>query len=112
MLTVLVGQIQQAYANLLDAAGPLKYPTSDELGCPRITCRFNRFQTGNIYWSPTPGAHEVHGAIFAEYGRQGYENSRFRLPTTGEFVVPGGRQVNFQGGWIKWLSAGNRIVTS
>lgn len=93
-------------------AGPLKYPKSDEIKCPTKACWFNRFETGNIYWSAATGAHAVYGAIFAAYGRNGYENGRFGLPASDEFAVNGGRQVNFQGGWIRWLSATNSIVTS
>ena len=44
--------------------------------------------------------------------RNSHENGRFGLPTSDEFAVNGGRQVNFQGGWIRWLSATNSIVTS
>ena len=106
------GKIGEAYALAGATAGPLKYPKSDEIKCPTKACWFNRFETGNIYWSAATGAHAVYGAIFAAYGRNGYENGRFGLPTSDEFAVNGGRQVNFQGGWIRWLSATNSIVTS
>lgn len=107
------GAIGNHYVGLSEANGPLLYPTSDELSCPfRANCKFNRFETGNIYWSPTTGAHAVYGAIFAEWGRQGYENGRFGLPTTDEFAVGADRQVNFEGGWIRWISANNTVITS
>lgn len=106
------GAIFSEYANMREAGGALKYPTSDELSCPvRPNCKFNRFETGNIYWSPTTGAHGVYGAIFSEYGRQGYENGRFGLPISGEFGTVD-RQVNFEGGWIRWVAATNSIITS
>ncbi|WP_084811802.1 LGFP repeat-containing protein [Gordonia westfalica] len=65
-----------------------------------------------MYWSAATGARAVYGAVFAAYGRNGYENGRFGRPTSEEFAVNGGRQVNSQGGWIRWLSATNSIVTS
>lgn len=107
------GAIGSRYLDLGAEIGPLKYPTSNELSCPsQGSCFFNRFETGNIYWSPTTGAHGVWGAIFQEYGRQGYEQGRFGLPTTSEFDTPDGKQVNFEGGWIRWLSATGEIITS
>lgn len=107
------GAIGTQYDALQDANGPLRYPISDELNCPpRPNCKFNRFETGNIYWSPATGAHGVYGAIFAEYGRQGYENGRFGLPITGEFGIGADRQVNFEGGWIRWIAATGAIITS
>ncbi|ANI92881.1 Protein PS1 [Dietzia timorensis] len=94
-------------------AGSLMYPTSNELPCPnRGFCSFNRFETGNIYWSPTTNAQAVWGAIFQEYGRQGYENGRFGLPTTSEFDTPDGKQVNFEGGWIRWIRNTGALITS
>lgn len=107
------GEIGRRFLELGAEGGHLKYPTSNELPCPnRGSCFFNRFETGNIYWSATTNAQAVWGAIFQEYGRQGYENGRFGLPTTSEFNVPGGKQVNFQGGWIRWDRATNRTFTS
>ncbi|MFD4366208.1 LGFP repeat-containing protein [Rhodococcus sp. NPDC058521] len=107
------GAIGAQYDALQDANGPLRYPTSDELNCPtRPNCKFNRFETGNIYWSPATGAHGVHGAIFAEYARQGYETGRFGLPTTSEFAIGADRQVNFERGWIRWVAATGAIITS
>lgn len=107
------GRIGQRYLELGAEAGGLKYPTSNELACPnRGSCFFNRFETGNIYWSPTTNAQSVWGAIFLEYGRQGYENGRFGLPTTSEFDTPDGKQVNFERGWIRWIRSTGAIVTS
>ena len=106
------GSIYTTYLNMGDANGAMRYPTSDEISCPtRANCKFNRFETGNIYWSPATGAHGVHGAIFAEYGRQGYENGRFGLPTSGEFGSVD-KQVNFERGWIRYIAATNSIITS
>ena len=107
------GRIGERYLELGAEAGGLKYPTSNELPCPnRGSCFFNRFETGNIYWSPETNAQAVWGAIFQEYGRQGYENGRFGLPVTSEFDVPDGKQVNFQGGWIRWIRNNGAVITS
>lgn len=107
------GRIGERYLELGAEAGSLKYPTSNELPCPnRGFCSFNRFETGNIYWSPTTNAQAVWGAILQEYGRQGYENGRFGLPTTSEFDTPDGKQVNFEGGWIRWIRNTGALITS
>lgn len=42
----------------------------------------------------------------------GFSAERFGLPTSDEFEVPDGRQTNFQGGWIRWVSGTGEILTS
>lgn len=65
---------------------------------------FNRFQGGNVYWSPTTDAHEVHGSIFSSWGASGYENGRLGYPTTDEVATPykPGAYNHFQGGSVYW----------
>lgn len=107
------GAIGNRYNSLGAENGPLRYPTSNELSCPsRGGCFFNRFETGNIYWSASTGAHGVWGAIFNVYGQNGYENSKFGLPVTSEFATPDGLQVNFEGGWIRWIRATGEVISS
>ena len=107
------GQIGERYVSLQAEAGPLGYPTTDELPCPsRANCAFNRFQNGNIYWGGAIGAHGIWGAIFTAYGQNGYENGRFGLPTSSEFDTPDGKQVNFERGWIRWIRATGAVITS
>jgi hypothetical protein len=69
--------------------------------------RFNRFQHGAIYWHPSTGAHEVHGAILARYRALGAEASVLGYPTTDETGTPDrvGRFNHFQAGSIYWTPA-------
>jgi uncharacterized protein with LGFP repeats len=85
----------------------LGYPTSDETGTPDGVGRFNHFQFGSIYWTPATGAHEVHGAIYAEWASLGSERSVLGYPTTDESIPPGGggRYNHFQAGSIYWTPA-------
>ncbi|WP_158171169.1 LGFP repeat-containing protein [Rhodococcus sp. JT-3] len=62
--------------------------TYAEVGTPNGIGRFNRFTEGNIYFNPQAGTHCVYGAIFAEYGRHGYEGGGFGFPTTDEYATP------------------------
>ena len=41
----------------------LGYPTTNEQTTTDGIGRYNHFQKGSIYWSPTTGAHEVFGLI-------------------------------------------------
>ncbi|MCE5289422.1 MAG: trehalose corynomycolyl transferase [Nocardiaceae bacterium] len=105
------GQIGDKYAEMGGPTSALRWPTSGELATPNNLARFNRFETGNIYSSPA-GTYAIHGAIFDAWGREGFEASRFGFPTSDEFAVPDGRQSDFQGGWIKFITGTGQIVTS
>jgi uncharacterized protein with LGFP repeats len=81
------------------------YPTTDETGCPDGVGRFNHFEHGSIYWTPTTGAREVHGAIRDLWASQGWERGPAGYPVSDEFNDPsaaGGRQSHFQRGVIAW----------
>jgi uncharacterized protein with LGFP repeats len=96
------GAILGEYLSLGGSASFLGFPTSDESPAPS-SGRFNTFQGGNIYWTPTTGAHEVHGAILGEYLYLGGPNSFLGFPTSDESPAPnGGRFNTFQGGRIYW----------
>ncbi|QBS44845.1 LGFP repeat-containing protein [Nocardia sp. CS682] len=60
--------------------GPLGYPTSDEVVAPDGMGRFNRFDRGMIYWSPSAGAHSVTGRILEVWAGAGYERSQYGYP--------------------------------
>jgi L,D-peptidoglycan transpeptidase YkuD (ErfK/YbiS/YcfS/YnhG family) len=89
-------------------SGPLGFPTSDEAGTPNGAGRYSLFQHGAVYWSPSTGAHELVGPIWAEYGAVGWENSGLGFPTTGQLSTPdgAGRYTHFQGGSVYWSKAG------
>lgn len=105
------GAIADKYTDLGGPSSAVGWPVSGELPTPNGIGRFNSFQEGNIYFAPA-GTFAVHGAIFDEWGRQGFENGRFGFPVSDEFEVPDGRQVNFERGWIRWVADGDKVLTS
>jgi uncharacterized protein with LGFP repeats len=100
------GEIRVKWAQVGGHRGFIGYPTTDETGCPDGRGRFNQFEHGSIYWTPQTGAHEVHGAIRDRWGQIGFERSRLRYPTSDEQNMTGGRVSRFEGGEIRWTSAG------
>jgi uncharacterized protein with LGFP repeats len=82
-------------------------PTSDEMDVYGVPgARMNTLESGNIYWSPSTGAHVVYGAIGALYQSMGGPLSFLGLPTTDEQGVPGGRVSYFENGKIVWTPNG------
>ncbi|NOG72856.1 hypothetical protein HJG45_21045 [Roseicella sp. DB1501] len=67
---------------------------------------FQHFQQGSIYWTPSLGAHEVHGDIRAKYFSLGAEKSYLKYPMTDELTTQVAgvevRYSNFEGGSINW----------
>lgn len=86
--------------------GLLGYPLTDETPTPDGVGRFNHFQRGSIYWTPTTGAHEVHGAILGKWQDLGWEQGILGYPLIDETATPDGvgRYNHFQGqdGSIFW----------
>lgn len=87
-------------------------PAETSLGLPltgEIDIRggkFQRFEHGNIYWSPESGAHAVpDGDIFTHWGTTGWENGPFGYPVGPQKQIPaGGLEQEFQGGWIRQVN--------
>jgi uncharacterized protein with LGFP repeats len=98
------GAIRALWAQMGWERSILGYPTTDELRAIDGVGRYNRFQGGSIYWTPSTNAHEVHGAIHAKWSRIGFELSPLGYPVTDEFPTPDGlgRYNHFQGGSIYW----------
>ncbi|MDE8588986.1 polysaccharide deacetylase family protein [Arthrobacter sp. NQ4] len=103
------GSIGGHYLEPGGPAGFLGFPLTDETGTPDGVGRFNHFAGGSIYWSPATGAHEVHGAIRAQWTALGWEHSRLGYPTSDEYGITGGRRSDFQHGSILWHEASSRI---
>ena len=99
-----VGDIRAKWLALGGASSFLGQPITSELGTPDGVGRFNHFQGGSIYWTPTLGAHEVHGFIHAKWESLGWERSVLGYPITDELGTPDGvgRFNHFQGGSIYW----------
>jgi hypothetical protein len=82
----------------------LGYPATDETPTPDGVGRYNHFQGGSIYWTPSTGAHEVHGAIRGLWSQLGWERSFLGYPLTNELATADGasRYNLFQHGVIVW----------
>lgn len=107
------GSIRGKYAALGWEKSFLKYPLTNETTTPDGIGRFNHFQGGSIYWSPSTGAWEVHGNIRAHWASLGWERSALGYPISDELVVYGGagRISHFQHGSIYWsATAGARVL--
>jgi uncharacterized protein with LGFP repeats len=104
------GSIRQAWAALGRERSVVGYPLTDELGTPDGVGRYNHFQHGSVYWSPSTGAHEVHGAIRNAWGQSGWERGPLGYPVSGERAVPGGARSDFQSGSILWDAASGRTT--
>src|SRR5664280_1225065 len=92
------GKIYDAWAAHGWEAGQLGYPVTDELGTPDGVGRFSHFTNGSTYWTVAAGAHEVYGAIRAQWAALGWENGPLGYPVSDEHDVTGGRAGSFQGG--------------
>jgi uncharacterized protein with LGFP repeats len=101
------GRIRDRWAALGWERSFLGYPLSDETATPGGGGRYNHFQGGSIYWTPATDAHEVHGAIRAQWASLGWERSFLGYPLTDETTTPDGvgRYNHFQGGSIYWTPA-------
>jgi len=83
----------------------LGFPVTDDTPTPARTGWFTHFQGGSVYWSPATGAHAVRGAIRDRWAALGWERGWLGYPTSEERAVPGGLQLDFQGGWITYDTA-------
>lgn len=69
--------------------------------------RVARYQNGNIYWTPTTGAHEVHGDILTEFGKQAGVNGVLKYPTSDTLTSSDkkSKYSNFENGRIYFRGA-------
>lgn len=103
---LLVGEIRVKYFQGSNEH-VLGCPVTPELGTPDRRGRYNHFQRGSIYWTPSTRAQLVIGDIRRHWERRGWENSCLGYPTTGEISRPphNGGQVKlqyFERGSITW----------
>jgi uncharacterized protein with LGFP repeats len=77
------------------------------VGGPGRNVRMSQFDGCTFYWSPTTGAHEVHGDIRTKYDSLQGPIGFLGLPTTNEMPIPGGlgRMNGFEGGIITWFGS-------
>ena len=100
-----VGEIEAKYVSLGGCTSILGAPTTYEQGTPDGVGRYSVFDQGSIYWTPSLGAHEVHGRIRDAWAAAGWEAGELGYPTSDEYAVAGGRRSDFQHGSITWTSA-------
>ena len=81
------GAIRQKYLELGAEASFLGYPTTNESTTPDGVGRYNHFQAGSIYWTPSTWAHEVHGLIRQYWADHGWErNAALGYPISDELI--------------------------
>ena len=107
------GLIRQKWADLGWENSFLGFPLTDESDVIGAAGRTNSFEGGVISWTPTTGAHEVHGAILRRWLELGRE-AGFGFPLTDELTTPDGRgrYNHFQNGSIYWTpqTRANEVV--
>jgi hypothetical protein len=97
------GAILDKYLSLGGPSSFLGLPTTHETGTPDGVGRYNHFQGGSIYWTPTTGAHEVHGAILDRWARTGREQGYLGYPVSDEEAFDAdGRVSVLQHGQLYW----------
>ena len=74
------GDIRAKYNALGTADGVLGLPLTDETGTPDGVGRYNHFQGGSIYWTPSTGPMMVRGPIRDLWASQGWERGPFGYP--------------------------------
>jgi uncharacterized protein with LGFP repeats len=109
------GRIFSKWRETFFDMGFLGFPLTDELGTPDGIGRFNHFEGGSIYWTPSTDAHIVQGAIRNAWADQGWEKGRLGYPRTDELVENdtngSGRYNLFEGGEIHWTPENGAKVT-
>ncbi|REG37351.1 peptidase M23-like protein [Archangium gephyra] len=105
-----IGDINTRWVALGREAGLLGYPLTDETKTPDGVGRFNHFQNGSIYWTQATGAHEVHGPIRAKWESLGWETGALGYPVKDEYTVTGGRESEFQKGFLTLNTATNTVT--
>lgn len=97
------GAILEKYLAFGAQRSVLGLPITNETGTPDGAGRYNHFQGGSIYWSPSTGAHVVYGAIRDRWAAIGWERSYLGYPLSDEEEFDEGGRVNqFQGGQVYW----------
>jgi SpoIID/LytB domain protein len=101
------GSIREAWARNRWEAGPLGYPVTDETATPDGRGRYNHFQRGSVYWSPSTPASAVHGSIRARWQQLRWELGPLGYPRTDELPTPDGvgRYTHFEKGSVYWSPA-------
>jgi hypothetical protein len=99
------GRIRQRWMELGGVWSELGFPTTNESTTPDGIGRYNHFQNGSIYWTPSTGAHEVTGLIRERWAELRWERGHLGYPTAPPFDVERDRTpyrvARFQNGKIE-----------
>ena len=107
------GIIRDHWAALGWERGVLGYPITDETGTPDGVGRFNHFSNnGSIYWTPTTGAHEVHGLIRSRWASLGWERGCLGYPISDTTSIAAGEQNAFQHGVLSFDATTAQVTSS
>jgi hypothetical protein len=90
-------------------AGPLGYPTTNEVPLPNGA--FTWFTGGAIYWSEATGPHSLTGPILDAWVAQGFEQGPLGYPTSNPYPAGGGTRVDFQHGSLT-ADVGGRVTST
>ncbi|MGH3676872.1 MAG: LGFP repeat-containing protein [Mycobacterium sp.] len=104
----LQGAILEKFLDTGSASGPLGQPISDEQAGPNGG-RYNKFQSGVVYWTAQTGAHIMQGKIRAAWEDTGGAGGPLGYPTTDEIVIAGGSRAEFQHGVITVIDGEPRV---
>src|SRR5262249_28411227 len=105
------GDIRAKWSSMGWETSVLGYPTTDETSTPDGIGRYNHFQGGSIYWTPSLGAHEVQGLIHDFWANQGWEQGALGYPTSDEYSVPQGRRSDFQHGTVTYNTSTGQVTS-
>ncbi|MFW3171959.1 N-acetylmuramoyl-L-alanine amidase [Geodermatophilus sp. CPCC 206100] len=97
-----LGDLFTRWAQLGYERSPLGYPTQDTYSTGGGDARYNLFQNGAMYSSPSAGVHHLLGATHRRWVELGWEGSPLGYPTTDTAPTRDGdaRWTGFQGGAI------------
>lgn len=101
------GAIDSTWGVLGWEMGAQGYPRTDEQPTVDRIGRYNDFQNGSIYWTPTTGAQSIQGAIRDKWAQNQWETGFLGYPLTNEQPSADGvgRYNDMQGGAIYWSPA-------
>ncbi|MGW0455036.1 LGFP repeat-containing protein [Gordonia sputi] len=94
------GLIRDKWRDIGAESGDFKYPTTDETTTPDGIGRYNSFQGGAVYWSPSTGAQPVTGAIYALWAADNWEAGKWGYPVAAQYTEGSSIKQQFQGGVI------------
>ncbi|MHA7209423.1 Ig-like domain-containing protein [Arthrobacter sp. MDT1-65] len=107
------GAIRARWGSLNYENGKLGYPVAGEVCGLKDGGCYQKFQGGDVHYSPATGAQATYGAIRARWGTRGYENGFLGYPVRNETggLRNGGAYQTFQGGSVHYSPATGAWIT-